>query len=844
MHTLATASAGYPLSSHERSDPETTGLRSVIILLYLLAGVTLLLSPVMAFRWSRLPFPGFLVEHTLIVPDIGSAGWSGRLAGLGYPHRVVQVGDQAVNTPDEYKAIIASLSIGQVIQIHTVKPDGSSAIFPAIRVTTFPPSDFLRLFWLPYGIAVAYFGMGLLVLRKRSGTRPGRAFAFFCACAALAASLIFNLSTTHAASNLWPVAISLQGASLLSLAMFFPEASDTLKRYPRLRYLPYLVSLLVVVTALSFQNNPADPWAYVRGWQISYFYASAGILIFLGMAFYRHVRSASPVVRQQARVILWGSAFAFLPLGFWFAAPVFNLSLEWNPAIFLPGLLIFPLAIGIAITRYRLWDLDTLLNRTLVYGLLTALLGLVYYLSVFSLENLFMGRTAQRHPLIIAGITLVLALLFSPIRQFIQRFIDRRFFRQKYDLARTIASFGATIRNQVNLERLSAEMISIVQRAIQPSHVDLLNCIGSEQISTFSISPGDPLKQYLLQSNGPALIRDLDLVSPGLEKLRQQQTELGVPLISQGELVGVLTLGPRLSEEPYAINDLLLLNMLASQAAPALRVAQLVHLQQEQALERQRMETELRVAHLIQNTLIPQKLPELPGWQFSGYYQPAREVGGDYYDFIQLPDGRLGVVIGDATDKGVPAALVMATARSLLRTAAREMERPARVLERANALLHSHIPANMFVTCLYAIIAPDSGRFIFANAGHNLPYLGRNGSIQKLHATGLPLGIFDGSTYDEVEADLLPGDCLFLYSDGLVEAHNSQGEMLGFEGLARILSTTCEAGDLVAKVMNAYRRFADPLGGQEDDIALVIMHRGELIPISVNHNSAERPAGF
>src|SRR3990172_8705376 len=130
MHTLATASAGYPLSSHERSDPETTGLRSVIILLYLLAGVTLLLSPVMAFRWSRLPFPGFLVEHTLIVPDIGSAGWSGRLAGLGYPHRVVQVGDQAVNTPDEYKAIIASLSIGDRKNTHLISPLSLHAALP------------------------------------------------------------------------------------------------------------------------------------------------------------------------------------------------------------------------------------------------------------------------------------------------------------------------------------------------------------------------------------------------------------------------------------------------------------------------------------------------------------------------------------------------------------------------------------------------------------------------------------------------------------------------------------------------------------------------------------------
>jgi serine phosphatase RsbU (regulator of sigma subunit) len=184
---------------------------------------------------------------------------------------------------------------------------------------------------------------------------------------------------------------------------------------------------------------------------------------------------------------------------------------------------------------------------------------------------------------------------------------------------------------------------------------------------------------------------------------------VAIPLVSQGELVGLLNLGPRLSEQDYSTDDRGLLNTLATQAAPAVRVAQLVREQRIQARERERIEQELHVARLIQQTLLPKELPALSGWQLSVYYQPARAVGGDFYDFLQFEDGRLGIVIGDVTDKGVPAALVMATTRSILRAAAHGEASPGQVLERTNDLLHPDIPPKMFVTCLYAILYPASG---------------------------------------------------------------------------------------------------------------------------------------
>src|SRR5215208_4331730 len=162
--------------------------------------------------------------------------------------------------------------------------------------------------------------------------------------------------------------------------------------------------------------------------------------------------------------------------------------------------------------------------------------------------------------------------------------------------------------------------------------------------------------------------------------------------------------------------------------------------QQQEAQERERIEQELRVARMIQHTLLPKSLPELEGHQIAVYYRPAREVSGDFYDFLELEDGRLGLVVGDASDKGIPAAMVMANTRSVLRTSAQGGDlAPGQVLAEANEILFPDIPPNMFVTCFYAILDPKSGRLSYANAGHDLPYLHRNGDAEELRARGMPL---------------------------------------------------------------------------------------------------------
>jgi predicted ester cyclase len=241
--------------------------------------------------------------------------------------------------------------------------------------------------------------------------------------------------------------------------------------------------------------------------------------------------------------------------------------------------------------------------------------------------------------------------------------------------------------------------------------------------------------------------------------------------------------------------------------------------------ERERIEQDLRVARTIQQASLPKEVPQLEGWQISPYYQPAREVGGDFYDFHLLSEGRLGLVVGDATGKGVPAALVMSSTRSMLRALARASNSPGEVLEQVNDLLVTDIPPNMFVTCFYAILDPHSGRLSYANAGHDLPYLHRDGEAEELRARGMPLGLMPEMHYEEKETTLHVGEAALLYSDGLVEAHDPKGEMFGFPRLRALIAEHAEERSLGNLLLEELYSFVGEGWEQEDDITLLTLKR-------------------
>lgn len=266
-------------------------------------------------------------------------------------------------------------------------------------------------------------------------------------------------------------------------------------------------------------------------------------------------------------------------------------------------------------------------------------------------------------------------------------------------------------------------------------------------------------------------------------------------------------------------------NTMAQQLVESIAQQKLLVEQQARVEERARIEQEMQTARSIQRSMLPKEVPALPGWQLAPFYQPAREVGGDFYDVLLLSDGRLGLVIGDVSGKGVPAALVMASTCTMLRVAAQEHSAPGEVLAGVNDLLHSTIPASMFVTCFYGVLDPHSGCMRYANAGHDWPYRHSDGGIAELKASGMPLGMLPGTRYDEHEETVEPGDSVLLYSDGLVEAHNPAHAMFGLPRLKELLGTHPGGTALIDDLRSELTSFTGPNWEQEDDVTLVVLSR-------------------
>jgi serine phosphatase RsbU (regulator of sigma subunit)/predicted ester cyclase len=297
----------------------------------------------------------------------------------------------------------------------------------------------------------------------------------------------------------------------------------------------------------------------------------------------------------------------------------------------------------------------------------------------------------------------------------------------------------------------------------------------------------------------------------------------------RGELMGVAPSGRELTWMPvviYRISE----GKIAEQWGGGMGLSELRRQRLEQEIrQRERIEQELRVARSIQQASLPKEVPELEGWQITPFYQPAREVGGDFYDFFELDDGRVGVVVGDATGKGMPAALVAEATSNMLRAVAQALgsSSPGEVLYRVNETLLARIPPSMFVTCFYAILEPESGRLSYANAGHDLPYLRRRGGgdAGELRARGMPLGLMPGMGYEEKESLLAPEECVLFYSDGLVEAHDPKGEMFGFPRLRALVAEHGEERSLGDFLMEELYSFVGEGWEQEDDITLLTLRR-------------------
>jgi sigma-B regulation protein RsbU (phosphoserine phosphatase) len=299
---------------------------------------------------------------------------------------------------------------------------------------------------------------------------------------------------------------------------------------------------------------------------------------------------------------------------------------------------------------------------------------------------------------------------------------------------------------------------------------------------------------------------------------------LCAPLKLKDRVLGVIYVDNRLRAGIFTQDDLELLSAIAASATVAIENARLYQV----AVDKGRLERELQVAREVQASLLPRRMPQLPGWEFAALWQPAREVAGDFYDFIHTEAGQLGMVIADVTDKGMPAALFMALARSTVRASLVQTSSPADGMAHANRLLCADSANSMFVTLFYAQIEPATGDVVYVNAGHNPPLLYQAESKQwlKLGRTGMVLGVDEAQQYGQRAIQLHSGDFLFLYTDGVTEAINAQEQEFGEARIRHILSLNCQldAGAIMVALDQALRDFSGSTA-PFDDVTAVIVKR-------------------
>lgn len=740
-----------------------------------------------------------------------------------------------------------------------------AGIFRLIEV---PPVAWSLLAWLRYAFlnieraantigAILLIVMGSIVFARRSQHPAARVLLLVCAAIFaqwISASLpdgisvaldpLARITVAFFTSSVYLIFV---GPGLLLFALVFPKPKPIVERHRWILALP-------IPCALAIWALLVVPGQVVWNWLGTLPFLLLTLVV-LGHSMWT---AKNPVDRAQLRVAGWGalmgvtlSMIAFLPVFGFVTGAAGNFLRAFNSL----GITVFGLALAVAVLRYRLLDIDLILRRSLVYSIVTALLVLIYFASIVALQSLFQGVVGQQSQLAIVISTLAIAALFNPVRHRVQEWIDERFYRSRYDAERIAAEFGRTAQDESDLEKLSDELLNVIRDSLEPTRASMW-LIAQTRDERLPLPPGrtklelpdtDPLFLYLAETDGVTSLSSLKFESDALETLREANFQIAVPLINQGELLGMVNIGPRRSDQEYSSDDKRLLTDLANRAAPSIRVAQLVQQRQVETAARERMASELRVARIIQETLLPKNLPDISGYKLSAYWQPAQAVGGDFYDFIQFEDGKLALIVGDVTDKGVPAALVMSTTRTVLRSAAERVKSPGAVLERANETLCPDIPPKMFVTVLYAVLDPATGVIRYANAGHDLPYMrraapvlrtGKEGGevqvVEEMRATGMPLGLLPGMRYEEKEIQIQPGDTMLIYSDGLVEAHNPQREMFSFRRLRELVGEHAGGAEMVPWLIAQLKEFVGVGWEQEDDVTIVTLQRDAVAPVQVD----------
>jgi len=840
--------------------------RSRILFICALAAIfsTALLFAVNIIRWGNTPDFGFGYRTAAGFSVVGVVTGPGDEAGIEIGDRILKVNDRPFTAMKEFRAA-QRRGLGDENR-YLVERNGKQ--FEVVIRNT--PLGFIGAFsrsGLTYLIGLCYVFIGIVVFLMKPYHRNSWIFfgftvsigLFFVFFVKLADMKPYWLGTVHILIN------TLVPAAFVHLALGFPEEKAIIKKHPWLQMLPYLAAIALFASIRIHTPLLADVPKYLYFCLIGYIALS--IVFFLGSCLKLWLMSKSEIVRLRSKMILLGAGISALvplfeiminALFAWHIFPSFN--------YYLPFLVIFPLAIGYCIVKHDLFDIDAIIKRTYGYILTTTGIAGVYALFVF-VSNLAFGRLeitkSSLFPLIFI---LAVVFFFNPIRNRVQKFIDKVFYRLEYDYQDTVQKISESMRTLLGLDQIGK---SIMETALGTMFIDsgsvmLLNKDkqvyehliragqrekrkepdeeeratgrrpekGKEEIAKGVVLPASaPFVQKLAERMKEVTVYDVE-EDPFFEDqkescgttMEEMEATLVVPLVYEEDLIGLIGLGGKKSGKFYRREDIRLLQTLANQGAVAIKNAWMV----ADVIEKERMEEELNIARDLQMSMLPASCPQVEGFEIAALSTPAREVGGDFFDFIEMGDDRVGLLVGDVTGKSVSGALVMSASRSVFRMLSEEKLGVDEIMIRANLRTKKDIKSGMFVALLYAVLDSKEKALRMCNAGQTQPvyFCSQRGEAKLLETEGdtFPLGIIEEADYKETKLLLAPGDKIVFYTDGIVEAMNEKQEMYGFERLLGLVrgSGSLDAESLLKEIMREVNEF---VGGapQSDDLTVIVV---------------------
>jgi len=597
------------------------------------------------------------------------------------------------------------------------------------------------------------------------------------------------------------------------LAVSVEAADRWLPRIP----LPELPTILLMIVAISF--------------------------FFVGIGEKYGDESLAADDRRRLKVLYWGSSAAMTPM---FLLFIFTgLFLHREPgdadgywlAFSMMAMLLFPVTMAYVVVVQRAMDVRMVVRQGVQYALarrgIVALQVLVtsgVMLLAISMAGASDVNRPGRITLIAAGIAVV--FLFRNQADRLRRAVDRRFFREAYNAEQILGELSERVRTILD----KGALLEMLTRQLSASlHVERI-AVMLEANGVFrpAFATGYPQPPEVVFAREAATVGELRRSREPLavagpapdgdrDALERLDAQLLLPLSSKEELIGFISLGPKRSEEPYSSSDARLLRTVAAQTGLALENSRLSEAIAAEVAQRELLNREIEIAREVQERLFPQSMPVVPALEYAGHCRPARGVGGDYYDFLALSDGRLGLAIGDVSGKGVPAALLMASLQASVRGQSQTGSDVAGLMTNVNRLVCGASSENRYATFFYAQFEPATRRLVYTNGGHNPPMLLRGSAVLRLETGGPPVGLFQLSRYEQGEIELQPGDLLILYTDGVSEAENPAEEEWGEEALIATARACAEAtpGEMLARIMEAADRFAAG-APQHDDMTLVI----------------------